>query len=158
MNTVKGTFTGLSGAQYDSEATNTIKGRAPDTVWLALDDYDEDDYALIALVGFEGAVMKFAQRVGKKMLQPVGLLRLPDLPPEAPGFAVACVGQCPNNRARAVVLQLSGGGRHGWRRWARELLLVRQDLAWRPVGAPDQMLTKELVALFLEQCRAATQG
>ncbi len=149
---MKGKHTGLSGAEYNYKATNVQPGRAPDTIWLALDDYNEG-LALIALVGFDTHILKFARRAGQ---HPVSVLDMPDVPAGTPRLAVTLAGLWPNERARSIVEQLTGGGSHGWRQWAREYRKLRADPDRVQAGFPSADLTKELAQLFMQQCAQVT--
>jgi len=156
MKTTKGQAQGLSGEKYEIESVNVKPGRAPDTMWMGIGGKREG-MALIALVGFEEQVMKFARRAGRDVPQPVALCKL-DIPiPEGPPrLALTLAGFWPEDRARAVVQQLTGGGSNGWRRWAREFIKLRSDPHRVDPGHPDEGLTKELVYMFLQQCSRVT--
>ncbi len=148
---MKGTHTGLSGTEYDYESVNTQPGRAPDSIWLAVEDF-RPGLALVALVGFERQVGRFARRVGARKPHPVAVLTLPDLPAELEKLAVTFAGLWPNDVSHAIVTRLAGERGKGWRHWAREYSALLDDPARVQAAPPSPELAKELAGLFLQQC------
>lgn len=141
-----------TGVRYQYESINTIPGRAPDSVWVAMGGYPDPDSALIALVGFSPHVERFARRasrlVGRALS--VAYLELPDVDVRG---CVFLAGVAPEAEAKAIVASISPPG-SGYGYWAKQYAQCEGRGMWRPAEQDNDVAT-ELWAMFIQQCELA---
>lgn len=157
---VKGVHKGLTDNTYDFEVANFAPGRAPDTVWMALDDHPELGESLVTLVGFVDQVFKFARRAARLSRETIPFIKLGAPPgfPDEFSIAIAVAGVWPAAISNDIVRQISNDGVTGYGAWSRAFVKLAKHPQRAKPPIPSEEFARELGHLFLQQCELATKA